>query len=588
MVDLSIADAALAYAQSGLHVLPLQAGRKEPLKGSRGYLDATTDPEIINDIWSSDPTLNLGISPEPSGIFVIDVDPRNGGAESWNRLAKEFGIEDAKPAVYTGGGGSHYYFRLSGDVSIASRNNAFGLDYPGIDVKSKGGYVVAPPSLHPNGEQYRTSHSFPPVGPLIAPPALIERLLNPPANRASQTEFVYQGARNAFLASHAGRLRNEGLDLREMTEALQALNIKKCSPPLLEKEVGKIAKSIHNMPAHRNGCDGTLTIRQLSEIEPKPVKWLWKNRAALGKITVFAGDPGVGKSYASIAIASAVTRGLPLPREVGPKLPGDVMIVSYEDDAEDTIRPQADLSGADTARLHLLEGPRDENGNISLFSLAHVPRLEEELKRRPDVRLLIIDPVGALLGATDSHRDSNTRFALAPLAALGKRFGIAIFLIMHLNKAEQMKVLYRVGGSIGFVGVARSVLMFGIDEATKKRACIPIKTNLTALAEVIEYTIDDSGFHWLGVGSELTAEKLFAVKQQYQPRSNQNEAVEEFLLNRLSEGRVPSKEVYAEAAQLGISSARVTKARDRIGAVPQKDGLEGGWFLSLPGPDTSE
>ncbi len=582
MTDVSLAEAALSYARSGLYVFPIRAGRKEPLKGSRGHLDATTDSEVVSDVWSSNPALNIGISPEPSGIFVIDVDPRNGGTGSWNRLAKEFDIEHVAPTVYTGGGGSHYYFRLPNNIKIASKANAFGPKFPGVDVKCRGGYVVAPPSRHPDGGEYRSDEASLFETPLNAPQTLIDRLMSSRAEVGSRDECVAEGARNEFLTSLAGRLRNDGKTLREMTVALKAENTANCFPALSEKEVERIAKSIHGKPAHGSQTDCSLTIRQLSEIEPRAVQWLWKQRVAYGKVAVFAGDPGAGKSQASTAIASSLTRGLPLPCEVGPKRPVDVMIVSYEDDPEDTIRPQADLCGADTTRLHILDGPKDENSNVSLFSLQHVPLLEEELKLRPDVRLLIIDPVGALLGSTDSHRDSNLRSALAPLSALAKRTGIAIILIMHLNKDEQMKVLYRVGGSIGFVGLARSVLMFGIDETTKKRACIPIKSNLTALAEAIAYTIDDSGFHWQGVTSELTAEKLCGIRQSCQPKANRNDAVDVFLLDCLSGGRVAANDVYAEAAQQGISEARVAKARTRIGAILKKDGLGGGWFWCLP------
>ena len=74
---------------------------------------------------------------------------------------------------------------------------------------------------------------------------------------------------------------------------------------------------------------------------------------------------------------------------------------------------------------------------------------------------LVIDPIQALLGGVDSHKDAETRAALQCLVALAERTGIAVMVVMHLRKAEAQKALYRVSGSIAFVAFARSVYRRG-------------------------------------------------------------------------------------------------------------------------------
>mgnify|MGYP001330018465 CR=1 FL=1 len=145
-----LARAALTYASRwGLHVLPLLVARKEPFASAvpHGYLDASRDGERIASWWDRAPRANVGIACAPSGLLVIDVDPRNGGDETIAALMRRLGDLPETWRALTPGGGVHYYFRHDGK------------DYPhalgrGVDVKYRG-YVVAPPSIHPNGHRYR-------------------------------------------------------------------------------------------------------------------------------------------------------------------------------------------------------------------------------------------------------------------------------------------------------------------------------------------------------------------------------------------------------------------------------------------------
>ena len=140
----SLIDVATSYTAIGWHVFPLVGKRPDGLITPRGQDDATTDPATIAR-WFARET-NIGIACAPSGIIVIDVDPRNGGDVAFAALERELGALPATATSDTGGGGNHYVFRHPGGTLRGKVGD-------GIDLKVNG-YIVAPPSVHPNGQRY--------------------------------------------------------------------------------------------------------------------------------------------------------------------------------------------------------------------------------------------------------------------------------------------------------------------------------------------------------------------------------------------------------------------------------------------------
>jgi len=156
--------AAIAYAaRLRLHVLPLLPCKKEPCGRlvPHGFVDATIEAAVIERWWHLVPGANVGIACAPSGVIVIDVDPRNGGDDSLVEVERELGPLPRTWTVLTPGGGAHYYLRCDGADPIA------GVLGPGVDVKHRG-YVAAPPSVHPNGGVYRWDSGVHPLEATIA------------------------------------------------------------------------------------------------------------------------------------------------------------------------------------------------------------------------------------------------------------------------------------------------------------------------------------------------------------------------------------------------------------------------------------
>ena len=187
--------------------------------------------------------------------------------------------------------------------------------------------------------------------------------------------------------------------------------------------------------------DHGLELRCLSDIPAQQVHWLWPGRIARGKVTVFAGHPGVGKSQLALAIAAIaaiVTSGGCWPVDGFRAERGSAVMLSAEDDAADTIRPRLEAAGADLTRCHIIDGVRDRGGGREMvreFSiLDDLPKLATALALVGDAALVIIDPITAYLGAMDSHRNAEVRAALAPLAQLAAKHGVAVLAISHLRK----------------------------------------------------------------------------------------------------------------------------------------------------------
>jgi hypothetical protein len=143
-----LGDAALAYANWGWPVFPLQPGTKIPFERSHGFKDATTDRRRIRDWWRRWPTANVGL---PTGIYfdVLDVDFHHGAAEIWPTLRDSDAMPDAHGISNTAHHGLHVLLEPAG-----LGNHANMADRPGLDYRGRGGYIVAPPSVLTGGRCY--------------------------------------------------------------------------------------------------------------------------------------------------------------------------------------------------------------------------------------------------------------------------------------------------------------------------------------------------------------------------------------------------------------------------------------------------
>ncbi len=142
-----------------------------------------------------------------------------------------------------------------------------------------------------------------------------------------------------------------------------------------------------------------------SGIDPQPIRWLWEQRFALGKLNLIAGDPGLGKSILTLDMTARITRGATWPVDGTSAPQGSVLIVSAEDDPADTIIPRLIAAGADLALVRIAEQVIDYGTEIPIERELSLDRDLELLAAQipDDCRLVIVDPISAYLGNTDSH-----------------------------------------------------------------------------------------------------------------------------------------------------------------------------------------
>jgi len=233
----SLQMAALAYASKGQAVFPLNG--KVP-RTQNGFKDASTDATVIKEWWRKSPKANIGM---PTGsankIVVLDVDPRNGGTESFYRLNEDYEKLPDTLTQKTGGGGFHYVFQCPAGVII---KNGHIEGYPGLDIKGEGGYIVVPPSRTEGVYTWDKKAKRAPV------PDWLLKLINSKDKTVigdladTLPEKITAGSRNNTLFSVAGSMRRRGCEPNEIYAALKEINTR-CVEGLDDGELRKLAES---------------------------------------------------------------------------------------------------------------------------------------------------------------------------------------------------------------------------------------------------------------------------------------------------------------------------------------------------------
>jgi putative DNA primase/helicase len=242
----------------GFAVFPCTPNGKIPYPGTKGFKDATKDPDAVTRMFGQRPGSNVAIATGAvSGIFVLDVDQHSAeadGSESLKELEKIHGALPDTVEVLTPSGGRHLYFKHVEGL----RNRA--AVRPGLDVRGHAGYVLCPPSsIDGHGYAWEASSHPDDVAVATAPAWLVDLLkapaevpstapLAPGSTNAPTTAKFTAGSRNDKLTREAGKLRAHGLEATALIMALRDINAKRCEPPLPDAEVVTIATSIAKRP----------------------------------------------------------------------------------------------------------------------------------------------------------------------------------------------------------------------------------------------------------------------------------------------------------------------------------------------------
>jgi AAA domain len=329
-----------------------------------------------------------------------------------------------------------------------------------------------------------------------------------------------------------------------------------------------------------------LDVVRMADVTAKPIDWLWRNRFALGKVSVLAGDGGLGKSTILVDMASHVTTGERWPDGADNAVVGNVIILSSEDDAEDTLKPRLIAAGADMNRVFMVRAVHTGDGSRRSFNLQlDLQRLEDEIHRRGGARLIIVDPVTSYLGKVDSHKNAETRAVLEPLGEMAQRLKVAIICNNHFNKGGG-GANSRIIGSVAFVNQARAAYIVTNDADDKDRNLfMPSKANLGPKMDGLAYRIlgtivqecgaeiPTSYIAWETDPVTLSADAALAAHEGGgDARTAKQEAID-FLSDYLSKGELPAEEVQQAARKAGITPKSLRSAREALKVNSRREGF---------------
>ncbi|KRB47583.1 AAA family ATPase [Terrabacter sp. Root181] len=371
------------------------------------------------------------------------------------------------------------------------------------------------------------------------------------------------------------------------------------------------------IPLHGDG------VLRASDFTMRAARHLWYPYLPLGKITVFDGDPGKGKSQITVDLAARVIMGLPLPdmrvhvsvsRPASRKRvsPCGVVMVCAEDDWGDTILPRLvgalqeygckDIPAA-LDRVAVVGMQRSDDGQVRALEFPKDTTKVRQAVKAVDAVLVVVDPIMAFFGEdTNTSSDASVRKALGPFKELAAKTGAAFVLIRHLNKSVDLKAEYRGGGSHGgFIGLARSAWMVGEHpEEPGTYVFVHSKANITVRGRSVRYvivprevtdaggkSIDTSGIEW-GEPVDMDADTLLRGHDSRRDAPERDECWENMKALLAERDPRPAREVQRLLQEAGhtLDTIKRTKRHYGVRSVQRREGAAiCGWEWTVAPPD---
>lgn len=346
-------DAALFYLKRGWSVIPIAPASKKPPATFKWteFQERLPTPQEVEAWWRTWPRAGVGIiTGKVSGIIVLDVDTEK-GADA-NFIYRTY----PTPLVaQTGSGGGHFYYAYpEGKDYVPNVVGKKDGRPTGYDLRGDGGYVVAPPTLHPSGRCYDWISS----GDIPAPmPLKLQQMVLPKAalnGQAQSTEpwladalkGVGEGARDDTCARLAGYYFGRGMPEDVVLEQLLLWN-ERNDPPLSDEDIHKTVKSIKGT-RDRHASKTTPTARQLQDTPQDllrlmtlqqymsnygdvDVRWAVEGWLPAETIAMCVSPPGTYKTWTLLDLAISIATGTPFLGKAKVLEPGPVLIYQQED-----------------------------------------------------------------------------------------------------------------------------------------------------------------------------------------------------------------------------------------------------------------
>lgn len=508
------------YASLGLPIIMVKRKAKEAAQLDWPNV-ATTNPEAARKLWSGkNKTFNVGVvMGERAGIIDIETDNHGGpdGEESLKQFMNQAG--DCLPitwAFQSGSGGIHRLFRCDRPISKAE------AILPAVDVRANGSYAVVPPSIHPNGNHYKWLEGQNPTalpdGPADLPPCLLE-LLTEKTDKANNTPFelpdmIPQGERDSTLFKMAASLRAQEYAEEEIISILKAVNNRRCDPPLTDKQLEKICKSVGKYEPGVSRSERSKRVkvpelnvhsaRDLQEKDLPPIRWIVVDLIPQG-LTLLASPPKYGKSWWVLDLCLSVARGDRFMNRTTEK--SGCLYLALED-SENRLQDRINrLTYGDKAPLGF-----DYTITAATLDTGLIEQLEAYLKKRPNTSLIVVDTLQKVKGQAtkneSAYADDYRQMTL--LKRFADDHGICVLLVHHLKKGKgEGDVFERISGTNGIFGSADTAIVMQKEKRSDKETTLHITgRDVVADDEVIEFNKDSCRWECKGSVDEIEQRRL--------------------------------------------------------------------------------
>lgn len=340
-----------------------------------------------------------------------------------------------------------------------------------------------------------------------------------------------------------------------------------------------------------------LPVIKSTNVQVRKVEWVWPGYFPRGKLSTLEGDPGDGKSTLTIDLVSRWSTGAAMPDGVAHDGPYTALMISAEDEPEDTVVPRLIAAGADLRRVHLLSSGTDPQEPFNLGT--DMEALEHTITNL-GIDILTLDPLSSFLpDNTDSYSDHKVRRALYPLHLLARRCNVAIIAVRHLSKSAT-KAIYAGNGSIGIIAAARAAFLVGSipdDEDSGDRVLAPIKCNLSAKPPALRYRIqldplrDVGRVTWDGQVDTLSAQDVMDGDKGRSERLTRDDA-RDYLTQICDRSPMTWREIASRGKADGYSEITLRRVRGAVLAkaihpiMPGGERMQGTYWIRIEQMDT--
>jgi RecA-family ATPase len=492
-----VENAALEYMEAGLSVIPIVSGTKAPHGGfdlGSRFQDKSpliADSEEIES-WGMD---GVGIvTGRASGIIVLDIDSQRGA----DLIREKYGAI-ASPIWQKTGKGWHLFFKYPGG-NVPSKIGIFKhIDKDAkVDVKANGGYVVAAPTIHPNGSLYKMEKSLDwcdlpdcpawMVGEVASDFVIKNGVLDLSPYRSLENVFqeTEEGGRNNQMTAIVGSLCASSLDVDSVVRIALSCNQTLMIPPLEHNIVVSMVQRLYTKEAAK--VDPDVAVGVLDDVEtwdpeeincarwldkePEETKWLVDGFLPIMPYGVVASKGGVGKGWLLFQLAQSIAYGVDffgMTCEGGKK----TLFINKEDPENQLhLRYQrchmAQVGhGVQERRQIFCPDLMSEDTQHFVYpvdSTSLVKRIIKFSEKVDGLDLIVLDTLTKLTTDINHNDNADAGNVSNALNYIHKKTGAVILLVHHLNQDSEThgrSTSYNVRGATAFVDNARFVLQFG-------------------------------------------------------------------------------------------------------------------------------